>query len=928
MPPSNDERPADDLDLKIAERTRAIARNAGDAKAHRDRGLFRARKQDFDGAMVDFDQAIALDPADAHSYGLRGLVWSKQGNSGRAIVDFDKAIALAPANAHVYQAHRDRVAAANPPGPEGTSVKRPIIAGGEFNLLENPFVVLGVSLTATAQDVKHAYEDALEDGLENEDVLLRAQQTLLTPRLRIDAEVSGFLDIDPGLASSIVAAIRAGEDLDALGTEAFKLHALPRSNLIAHFGSAKVLGLAHLLKLIEAQATVAPGSACDAINDNREAAGSGRVDREAVAQALSKLEVRQIKASVGSVCLHQESWKSFGDFVDQIIATGDDLKIAKLDEYVQAFVKGTSAERSRRSDAVISACDAIRNDAKDAGALARLTQALDEWNASLAPAQAFERHMHREDATTREMYDRARDLMLSLANDKNEFETARKIVKVCLRVFEHLPRAVEQLGEDDKKLVELLNEQLAETLLGKLASFCEGAQTRHRELEKDLLRDGFGPNSKGLARALYLEFTAAVASTNGLPFSDAPWRFLRNIAISLNNDSEAPAAAAVLINGLISCIKKDSPSSDMAATLRADKRTARKNFVESELGKSLTANKYAGALKHLDELLTLETDPPAVETLRTLRAGVTEKQSSKRNVQRGWGVMAAVTVAGLVLANIGKEPTYVPPPVPQSRTTQAPAPSPASPAPPVEQARVPDHIEERPVLGANTAFSQANLRYCSFQAERLEAARKLISTDAERLPFNAAIDDLNSRCSDYQYRPSDKQLVDAQTVARAAILREEARALVTTWRPKVVPPSPEVAYASAKRELKIASGRGVLSFSVGIASVQQPQAWQRRGAIPRDGGMLYVYQNPRVAIHTMKDIPVPLDVVFIDATGSVTQISTYRKAMTDFALRSNEPAIAMLELNAGIAAQSGLAVGDTVSLTKSDNGSGGTPSTK
>jgi uncharacterized membrane protein (UPF0127 family)/tetratricopeptide (TPR) repeat protein len=917
MPPSNDERPADDLDLKIAERTRDIALNAGDARAHRDRGLFRARKQDFDEAMVDFDQAIALDPADAHSYGLRGLVWDKKGDSGRAITDFDKAIALAPANVHVYQAHRDRVALADPTGAdERLSAKRPVVAGGDVNLLENPFVILGVSPTATSQDVKYAYEDALEDGVESEEVLLRSQQTLLTPRLRIDAEVSGFLDIDPGLASSIVAAVRAGKDLDGLSVEALRIHALPKSNLIAHFGSAQVLGEIHLLELIEAQATVAPGSACDAINDNRESAGGGKVDREAVTQALARLEERQIRATVGTICLHQDSWKSFGNFVDKVIATGDDLKITKLDGYVQAFVKGTSAERSRRSEAVISACEAVRNNSKDDRALAQLTTSLEDWNASLTPAQAFESYMHREDTTTREMYDRVRELMLSLANDKNEFETAGKIVAICLGVFEDLPRAVEQLREDDKKLVELRNEQLAETLLGKLALVCEGAQKRHRELEKDLLRDGFGPRSKGLAGSLYAEFAGAIASTQGLPFSDVPWRFVRNIAISLNNDSEAPAATAVLVDGLIACITEDNPSSDMAAALRADKRTARKNFVENELGKSLTANKHIEALQHIDELLTLETDASTVETLRAARKGVADKQRSKRNAQWGWGIAAAVVVV-LLVANSGKEPAYAPSPVSRTQTTQAPAPVPAPSTPSVEQARTPDYSEDRPAPGSNGAFSQANLRYCSFQAERLEAARKLISTDAERLPFNAAIEDLNSRCSDYRYRPSDKQVVDAQTVARTSVLEAEARALVATWRPKASPAAPDAVSAFTKRELKIASGRGTLSFSVGMASIQQPQAWQRRGAIPWDGGMLYVYQTPKIAVHTMKDIPIPLDVVFIDATGTVTQIATSRKAMTDFALRSSEPAIAMLELNAGIAAQAGIAVGDTVSLAKS-----------
>jgi hypothetical protein len=63
--------------------------------------------------------------------------------------------------------------------------------------------------TAAPAAVKGAYEDAVEDEV--------AQQTLLTPRLRIEAEVDGFLDVDPRLAADIVADIRSGVSIGELG---------------------------------------------------------------------------------------------------------------------------------------------------------------------------------------------------------------------------------------------------------------------------------------------------------------------------------------------------------------------------------------------------------------------------------------------------------------------------------------------------------------------------------------------------------------------------------------------------------------------------------------------------------------------------------------------------------------------------------------
>jgi tetratricopeptide (TPR) repeat protein len=110
MPAGNEGKPTVvDLDAKIAECSRAIAFNPNDARAYRDRGLFRARKRDFYRAINDFDRAILLDPDDAHSYGLRGLVWETKNDSARAVADFEKAIELDSVNSGVYRSHREKI---------------------------------------------------------------------------------------------------------------------------------------------------------------------------------------------------------------------------------------------------------------------------------------------------------------------------------------------------------------------------------------------------------------------------------------------------------------------------------------------------------------------------------------------------------------------------------------------------------------------------------------------------------------------------------------------------------------------------------------------------------------------------------------------------------------------------------------------------
>jgi hypothetical protein len=66
------------------------------------------------------------------------------------------------------------------------------------------------------------------------------------------------LDIDPRLASQIVSDIRSGAPIDEIGERVGKLHSLPRSNVIAHYGSAQPLEMDGQCDLIAARASVTP----------------------------------------------------------------------------------------------------------------------------------------------------------------------------------------------------------------------------------------------------------------------------------------------------------------------------------------------------------------------------------------------------------------------------------------------------------------------------------------------------------------------------------------------------------------------------------------------------------------------------------------------------------------------------------------------
>jgi tetratricopeptide (TPR) repeat protein len=80
----------------IAEFTRALRENPGDAIAYRGRGGSYAQNGDFERGIKDLDQAIRLDPKRADTYVNRSFAYRSRGDLPHALADMNTAIKLAP----------------------------------------------------------------------------------------------------------------------------------------------------------------------------------------------------------------------------------------------------------------------------------------------------------------------------------------------------------------------------------------------------------------------------------------------------------------------------------------------------------------------------------------------------------------------------------------------------------------------------------------------------------------------------------------------------------------------------------------------------------------------------------------------------------------------------------------------------------------
>jgi hypothetical protein len=218
----------------------------------------------------------------------------------------------------------------------------------------------------------------------------------------------------------------------------------------------------------------------------------------------------------------------------------------------------------------------------------------------------------------------------------------------------------------------------------------------------------------------------------------------------------------------------------MIGKLREDLRIVRKNQVEADLGKSLQAQKWSEAEKLVERLLTLETDEETVKTARAIRETVAAKHKSVLRTRWFWAAAAAGVLIWIVANNDdnkSRTTNYRPPPPSYSTTTTSPTTTTKN------HAFVPvDTSETMPPVGSGLSLPRSNIRYCSYQGIRLEAARAMLATESQRQRFNAGIDDYNSRCSRYRYLQNDKDAVDAELPGKRFSLESEGRSLALSWQ--------------------------------------------------------------------------------------------------------------------------------------------------
>jgi len=107
------------------------------------------------------------------------------------------------------------------------------------------------------------------------------------------------------------------------------------------------------------------------------------------------------------------------------------------------------------------------------------------------------------------------------------------------------------------------------------------------------------------------------------------------------------------------------------------------------------------------------------------------------------------------------------------------------------------------------------------------------------------------------------------------------------------------------------NGDTVASFRLELAetAAETAQGMMYRRSVPAGTGMLFIMAEERPQSFWMRNTYVPLDIIYLNADGTVVSIQANAQPMNDMPLPSEGPAKYVLEIAGGGAAQDGIKTG-------------------
>jgi uncharacterized membrane protein (UPF0127 family) len=119
----------------------------------------------------------------------------------------------------------------------------------------------------------------------------------------------------------------------------------------------------------------------------------------------------------------------------------------------------------------------------------------------------------------------------------------------------------------------------------------------------------------------------------------------------------------------------------------------------------------------------------------------------------------------------------------------------------------------------------------------------------------------------------------------------------------------EAPCATDRLDLRWPDGTKTFAVEVADDDAERAKGLMFRASMDPGAGMLFVYETPRRAMFWMKNTLIPLDMIFADATGTVTRVHANAVPGDLTPIDGGDSVQFVLEINGGLAEQVGIIAG-------------------
>lgn len=639
------------------------------------------------------------------------------------------------------------------------------MANEHYSLFSNAFLILKASYVTNHSGISDLVEDAEFDEIHPQNIIQRSQQALLSPNARLDQELRWLPELSTAQINEILTLLNKGRADELVEAIAF-LPDLPKANVLAHLCGAISADKMLLQSLLRAWDEIDQNSMLYFINVKRQIAGFPKADASQLEASIKALKFAHARNAALAVWRSNEPGKLMEELVEtELNKAGSSIILA---EFVREYDNMSEPHLAQISDAIDQQIEIARKPTAELECVtSEIAELLRQWDDVNQAVQVFEQHQGHEEGRSKRIYEKLRALCLELANERGEFNHAKRLSAALLHTFPELESVAEVLRKDVETLESLDEQQKQLAVVEPLVAACETAKSKVPKLKSALQSTGFAQTRLGIVKDLYEAFdTAARAQGTG----DAAFHVVRDLALFVNNDRDDPETAFRLIDGLIA-YRGAKPSQDMSTKLDDERSVLHRNWKTSELDRQ--SGNLGGMAKIVDEMLKYAKGNDRTELMQ-LKSSIERKQAGKKVKWLIYGGIAAVIGFIVISEELDRptsrtsyQPTTTNQPTTQRQTTTNPNSTTTT--------------ETRPPVGQGLALSKAQVRYCVFQGARLKAMRSMTSTNYQISRFNALIDDYNSRCSSYRYTSGVLSSVRREAQGKSAEITSDARRIVASW---------------------------------------------------------------------------------------------------------------------------------------------------